>query len=391
MDPTDTPAKPYFSQPITPIIMMLIVLGVVGVGVNVAFPRVGPVFLANPYLNGFIGFVFVVGVLLVFRQVGVLIFSVRWIEDFAAAPIGTEQRAPGLLTTLATLLSSRGARMQLSSTSSRIILDTIAQRIDEDREVTRYIVNTLIFLGLLGTFYGLATTVPGLVQTIRSLTPAEGETGVDIFTRLQSGLETQLDGMGVAFASSLLGLAGSLVLGLLEVFAGRGQNRFYRELEEWLSTITKVGFSSGEEGGEHGVLASVVDHMSEQMEALQLMFTQTDIGRAEVDQRLTELVETINKLADRIDRTGDLQEAMKGLIDRQETMLAKFEEIGAEGIDPESRMRLRSIDVQLLRILEEMGAGRQEVMADLRTDMAALSRALRQVASMGAGSDGGEG
>ena len=236
MDPTDTPAKPYFSQPITPIIMMLIVLGVVGVGVNVAFPRVGPVFLANPYLNGFIGFVFVVGVLLVFRQVGVLIFSVRWIEDFAAAPIGTEQRAPGLLTTLATLLSSRGARMQLSSTSSRIILDTIAQRIDEDREVTRYIVNTLIFLGLLGTFYGLATTVPGLVQTIRSLTPAEGETGVDIFTRLQSGLETQLDGMGVAFASSLLGLAGSLVLGLLEVFAGRGQNRFYRETSELRAT-----------------------------------------------------------------------------------------------------------------------------------------------------------
>ena len=385
-DPEGTlKAKPHFSQPRLQITAMLVVLAIVGAGVYLAYPRVGPVFLANVALNGFIAFVFLIGVYSCFRQVGILVFSVRWIEDFAATPIGTDQRAPGLLTTLATLLSSRGARMQLSSTASRSILDTIAQRIDEDREITRYIVNTLIFLGLLGTFYGLATTVPGLVETIRSLTPQEGETGVDIFNRLQSGLETQLDGMGVAFASSLLGLAGSLVVGLLEVFAGRGQNRFYRELEEWLSTITRVGFASGEEGGEHGLLASVVDHMSEQMEALQAMFTETDIGRAGVEDRLTELVERIGALAERIDDTADVRQAMGDVARQQQALIEKFDSIGEDGIDPESRMRLRSIDVGLMRLTEEMAAGRQEVMADLRTDIAALSRALRHGR---AGSDG---
>ncbi len=378
MDTRDAEAKPQFTQPIRQITSMLVALGLVAAGSYVAYPRVAPVFLANPYLNGFIALVFLIGVVATFAQVSQLVRSVRWIEDFAAPPIGTGQQAPGLLLPLATLLRSRGARMQLSSTASRSILDTVAQRIDEDREVTRYIVNTLIFLGLLGTFYGLATTVPALVETIRSLTPKDGETGVDIFGRLQVGLESQLGGMGVAFASSLLGLAGSLVVGLLELFAGHGQNRFYRELEEWLSSITRVGFASGEEGGEQGVLASVVDHMAEQMEALQMMFTQTDIGRAQVEDRLSELVQAIAGLAQRIDDTGRMQQTMERVLDRQAALIDKIQESGLEGIDAESRMRLRSIDVQLLRILEEMSAGREEVMADLRSDFAALSRAVRQ-------------
>ncbi len=378
MDTRDAEAKPQFTQPIRQITSMLVALGLVAAGSYVAYPRVAPVFLANPYLNGFIALVFLIGVVATFAQVSQLVRSVRWIEDFAAPPIGTGQQAPGLLLPLATLLRSRGARMQLSSTASRSILDTVAQRIDEDREVTRYIVNTLIFLGLLGTFYGLATTVPALVETIRSLTPKDGETGVDIFGRLQVGLESQLGGMGVAFASSLLGLAGSLVVGLLELFAGHGQNRFYRELEEWLSSITRVGFASGEEGGEQGVLASVVDHMAEQMEALQMMFTQTDIGRAQVEDRLSELVQAIAGLAQRIDDTGRMQQTMERVLDRQAALIDKIQESGLEGIDAESRMRLRSIDVQLLRILEEMSAGREEVMADLCSDFAALSRAVRQ-------------
>ena len=154
-------------------------------------------------------------------------------------------------------------------------MDSVAQRIDEDREITRYIGNTLIFLGLLGTFYGLATTVPALVETIRSLNPADGEDGADIFARLQSGLESQLGGMGTAFSSSLLGLAGSLVVGLLELFASHGQNRFYRELEEWLSTITRLGLSSGEEGSaETGVMVEFMNYMAEHMETQQSNLTQ---------------------------------------------------------------------------------------------------------------------
>lgn len=370
-------AEPQFSQPLRQIVSMLIVLALVGIGVYFALPRVGPVFTANPYLNGFIALVFVIGVVSCFMQVAQLMRSVRWIESFAAGTAGHDLvRAPGLLAPLATLLRSRGARMQLSATSSRSILDSVTQRIDEDREITRYIVNLLIFLGLLGTFYGLATTVPGLVTTISSLSAENGESGAEIFNRLQDGLSTQLGGMGVAFASSLLGLAGSLVVGLLELFAGHGQNRFYRELEEWLSSITRVGMS-GEEGGEAGIMGQVIDNLAEQMEALQMMFTQTDIGRAAVDDRLGELAGSMEQLAAKMEAGTSLSDQLSRVADGQERLIKVIADSGIEGIDAESRMRLRSIDVQLLRILEEMAAGRQEVMADMRTDMAALARAVR--------------
>ncbi|WP_084861443.1 biopolymer transporter ExbB [Salibaculum halophilum] len=373
----DAEAEPHFSQPVRQIISMLIVLGLVSAGAVFAYPRVSGVFLANPYLNGFIGLVFVIGVLSCFGQVYQLIGSVRWIEGFALARPGHEViRAPQLLAPLATLLRSRGARMQLSSSSSRSILESVAQRIDEDREITRYIVNTLIFLGLLGTFYGLATTVPGLVETIRSLNPEEGESGVDIFTRLQRGLEAQLGGMGVAFASSLLGLAGSLVVGLLELFAGHGQNRFYRELEEWLSSITRVGMAD-DDGSETSALASIVDQMSDQMEVLQRMVIQTDDGHAQVDERLQVLAGSVERLAQRLEQ-DDTPGQLARIAESQEALVQAMKDSGMEGIDPESRMRLRSIDVGLMRILEEMSAGRQETVQDLRTEVAALARSLRQ-------------
>ena len=369
-------ATPHFSQPLRQIVFMLLVMAVVGVGIWFALPRVGPVFFTNLLLNGFIVFVFFIGVLAVFAQVGQLIRSVRWIEGFAGERPGHDlTQAPGMLAPLANLLRSRGARMQLSATSSRSILETVAQRIDEEREISRYIVNLLIFLGLLGTFYGLATTVPGLVETIGALTVREGESGADIFNRLQAGLQNQLGGMGVAFASSLLGLAGSLVLGLLELLAGHGQNRFYRELEEWLSTMTRVGLA--EEGGEAGVMGQVIDNLSEQMEALQEMFRQTDVGREAVDARLGELATSLGAMAEKMETGSQMSDQLSRVADGQERLIKVISDSGIEGIDAESRMRLRSIDVQLLRILEEMAAGRQEVMADLRTDLAALSRSVR--------------
>lgn len=268
MDQPDHEVEPQFSRPIRQIVLMLMVLALTGAGAFLALPRVLPVFQANPYLNGFILFVFLIGVIACFWQVLQLIGSVRWIEDFIAARPGHNLvKPPQLLAPLASLLRQRNKRMTIASTSARSILDSVAQRIDEAREITRYIVSMLIFLGLLGTFYGLATTVPAVVDTIRSLAPQDGEAGVEIFNRLMTGLEAQLGGMGVAFASSLLGLAGSLVVGLLELFAGHGQNRFYRELEEWVSTITRVGFASGdgiaegEAGSEAGLVAGLADHI----------------------------------------------------------------------------------------------------------------------------------
>ncbi|NIZ14848.1 biopolymer transporter ExbB [Phaeobacter sp. HF9A] len=370
--------RPQFSQPVRQVVMMLIALALAGGGAFMALPRVMPVFQANPYLNGFISFVFVVGVLATFWQVVQLINSVRWIERFAAGLTTEEDKAPSMLAPLATLLRSRAARMQLGSASTRSILDSVAERIDEGREITRYITNLLIFLGLLGTFYGLATTVPAVVDTIRSLAPQEGEEGVAIFNRLMTGLEAQLGGMGVAFASSLLGLAGSLIVGLLELFAGHGQNRFYRELEEWLSSFTRLSFSSGEEGGsgDGNLIAGVLDTMAEQMDALQAMFLETAKGRAEVDGKLARLVDSIEDMNRRQDSVATISTALERVAVGQETLTELMRAHGDVGIDAESRMRLRSIDVQMLRILEEISAGRQESLSELRKDIDLLVKAF---------------
>ena len=383
MDQPDRKVEPYFSHPVRQIVLMLIVLGLTGFGAIVALPRVLPVFEANPYLNGFILFVFLLGVIACFWQVFQLIGSVRWIEGFAAQVPGHEMTsAPQLLAPLATLLRQRGRRMQIAQSSARSILDSVVQRIDEAREITRYIVNMLIFLGLLGTFYGLATTVPAVVDTIRSLAPQDGEGGVEVFNRLMTGLEAQLGGMGVAFSSSLLGLAGSLVVGLLELFAGHGQNRFYRELEEWMSTITRVGLagSEGEGGAEQTLLTGVIDHMADQMESLQDMLAQSDASRAMVDEKLGLLADSVERLTHRMGDGNPVHAALMRVAQGQEQLIDRLDTRQTaqahEGLDAESRMRLRSIDVQMLRILEEISAGRQETMTELRTDLAALMRAL---------------
>lgn len=397
----DREADPQFTQPVRQIMSMLIALALAGAGVFLALPRVMPVFEANPYLNSFIVFVFAVGVVSCFLQVAQLVSSVRWIEAFARDSTEREGvTAPRLLAPLAALLRSRSKRMQIAASSSASILDSVATRIDEARDVTRYIVNLLVFLGLLGTFYGLATTVPALVDTIRGLAPKDGETGVAVFNRLMTGLEAQLGGMGVAFASSLLGLSGSLVVGLLELFAGHGQNRFYRELEEWLSTITRVGFASegGDSSVENNVVAGVLDHMAEQMETLQDLFEQSDVRRAQVDEKLGVLADAVERLTLRLGDQSAAHEshlALERIVEGQERMISAMEQAAAQsagaagaagdsdGFDAESRMRLRSIDVQMLRILEEISAGRQETMTELRSDIAALGRALGQNRSTG--------
>ncbi len=374
----DREQRPQFSQPVRQIALMLIVLGLTGFGAFLALPSVLPVFAANPYLNGVIVFVFLIGVVACFYQVIQLIGSVRWIENFASDAPDPETMAPQMLAPLASLLRTRGARMQVSATSTRSILDSVSTRIDEAREITRYIVNVLIFLGLLGTFYGLATTVPAVVDTIRSLAPAEDGGGLDVFGQLMTGLEAQLGGMGVAFGSSLLGLAGSLVVGLLELFAGHGQNRFYQELEDWLSSITRVGFTAGDDATvEQNIMAGVVDHMAEQMETLQQLFRQSDTNRAVVDEKLGTLADAIDRLATRMQGEGGSSEALDRIAAGQERMVTVLEQKDSgDGMDAESRMRLRSIDVQMLRILEEISAGRQETMAELRHDISLLAKAL---------------
>ena len=380
MDHPEYEVELHFTQPYRQILTMVIVLGLVGFRAYIAYPTVSPVFLANPLLNGFIGFVFVIGVLACFWQVFQLVSSVSWIVGFADDRPGHQfTKAPRLLASLAALLRKRGARTQLGAASTRSILDSVATRIEEARDITRYIVNLLIFLGLLGTFYGLATTVPAVVDTIRSLAPQEGDTGVEVFERLMGGLEDQLGGMGIAFASSLLGLAGSLVVGLLELFASHGQNRFYRELEDWLSTITRVGFS-GEEGpgADSGAIAQLAEHMAERLDQMQSFYAEAADRQEAAEDRVGMLAGAISRLAERLDTGGEAGSMIESQT-RLAEALEKFATDGAGQFDAESRMRLRSMDVQMLRILEEISAGRQESLGEIRADLANLNNAVRML------------
>ncbi|WP_417246151.1 biopolymer transporter ExbB [Celeribacter sp.] len=384
MDQPDREAElKFFSQPVRQITMMIIVLGLVSFGFYIALPRVGPVFLANPYLNGFIAVVFIIGILACFLQVVQLVASVNWIERFTGQrPNVPGKAAPRLLAPLAALLRDRNARTQISSSSARSILDSVATRIDEARDITRYIANLLIFLGLLGTFYGLATTVPALVETIRSLSPSEGEGASDVLGQLMSGLENQLGGMGTAFASSLLGLAGSLVVGMLELFASHGQNRFFRELEEWLSTITRLGVAGDGDGDDLSGAVAVLDHMGRQMDELQGLFARSEAGRMETGARFERLASSIDTMVTRADRENNTVQVLTRVAEGQERLLAALQArdpAESDALDAESRMRLRSIDVQLLRILEELSAGRQESIAELRAEISGLTRTLRDL------------
>lgn len=375
MDKQRTATVLLFTRPWRQMIYIGIVLLAVALGFWWGHSTIIEIFKSNVYLNSAILAVFVLGVLSCIRQVVMLLSSVRWIEDFAGGRAQGDKGAPSLLAALATLLQDRGAHVHLSNSSTRSILDSVATRVDEDREITRYLANIMIFFGLLGTFYGLATTVPALVDTIRGLNPGADESGVEVFTRLQTGLEAQLSGMGTAFSSSLLGLAGSLIVGLLELLVGHGQNRFYRELEEWLSSITSLGVAGDDGAVEPGLLVQVIDQMAGQMQAMQSLLARAPAQGVEGDQ-VAQLTDAITRLTNRLG-VDENAVALARVAEGQERLITLLSRETGEGIDAESRMRLRSIDVQLLRIFEELSAGRQETVDEIRQEIAGLSRALR--------------
>jgi hypothetical protein len=374
---------PHFTQPVNQLTTMTICVILVSIGGWLSYGALMPVFLANIYLNGFIFGVFILGVVACFWQLLTLISSVSWIEGFALNRPGHEfVKSPGLLASLAHLLRKRGARNALTSSSTQSILDSVASRLDEGREITRYIINLLIFLGLLGTFYGLATTVPAVVETIRSLAPQEDASALDIFDKLMHGLEKQMGGMGTAFGSSLLGLAGSLVVGMLDLFAGHGQNRFFRELEEWLSSITRIGLSNVDTDGgnvENFAIADMLEHTTYQMENLQQVLVQMQARSDDADARIERLTHSVEGLLHLAQESQKAQNIAGQLAEGQARIAELLERSpnSEDAVwDTEAKMRLRNIDTQLLRILEEMSAGRQDAMAELRGDLRALAQAL---------------
>ncbi|MFT4012965.1 MAG: hypothetical protein QM682_06075 [Paracoccus sp. (in: a-proteobacteria)] len=377
------PTEPQFSQPVRQVVLMLAVLVLVVTGAWFAYARILPIFAANPLLNGAILVVFGLGVLTCFWQVGQLMRSVSWIERYAAGRFGygpgdrpAPDVAPRLLAPLANMLGLRGPLAGVISTEqARSIQDSVATRIDEARDITRYLANLLIFLGLLGTFYGLATTVPAIVETIRTLAPDQGESGVDVFDKLMHGLETQLGGMATAFSSSLLGLAGSLVVGLLELFASHGQNRFYRELEEWLSGFTRVGIASGEGGLDAGALAEFVQGIGARMAALQDYYAERDLLRdeeaSEADARSLALADQVSRLVDLlgVDRdrlTSHLVEEGRVHGEAQRQLVAGIERIAA-GLAARD-------DAPVLTALERLAQGQERAPQSDPAMLAALDR-----------------
>jgi membrane associated rhomboid family serine protease len=216
-------------------LVFLILCGLIGV---VLYRQILEAFFANPGLNGLIVGVLFIGILLSFRQVIRLFPEIRWVNSFRLADPGIAvDRPPALLAPMATILGDRLGRMAISSQMMRGILDSIATRLDEARDLSRYMTGLLIFLGLLGTFWGLIETVSSVGKVVESLKPG-GDAGT-VFESLREGLGAPLGGMGIAFSSSLFGLAGSLVLGFLDLQTSQAQNRFYTDLEDWLSTTVR--------------------------------------------------------------------------------------------------------------------------------------------------------
>ena len=223
------------SSPRIFLLRMLVFVVLCGLVTVLLHKQIEFAFMANPALNSLIILVLVIGVALTLRQVLRLYPEIAWVNEFRRAGQGvTVKRPPVLLAPMAAILGSRIGRMTISAQMMRGILDSIATRLDEARDISRYMTGLLVFLGLLGTFWGLIATVSSVGGVIQGL-KATGDAG-SMFDSLREGLAAPLSGMGISFSSSLFGLAGSLVLGFLDLQSSQAQNRFYTELEDWLST-----------------------------------------------------------------------------------------------------------------------------------------------------------
>ncbi|MBL1419448.1 MAG: MotA/TolQ/ExbB proton channel family protein [Alphaproteobacteria bacterium] len=228
------------------ILRMLIFLAFVSIAVTILYKDLIDAFMSNPFLNGLIFFTILFGILFTIRQIMRLYPEIRWLNNLRIAdPTIQSGRQPKLLAPMATMLGNQTGEVTLSTNSMRTLLDSIGARLDEAHEISRYITGLLVFLGLLGTFWGLLGTLNSIAGTISGLDAGAGEASA-VFEELKAGLEAPLQGMATAFSSSLFGLAGSLVIGFMDIQANQAQNRFYLELEDWLSTVTDITDGSHE-------------------------------------------------------------------------------------------------------------------------------------------------
>lgn len=299
----DSDGDPHsLSRPTIYLALMAVFIGLAGFLVLILYRPISTAFAANPGLNGLIIGVLGIGIILSIFQVVRLLPEIRWVNNFRLVDYGADldQPMPRLLSPLASYLrDNHGVGGAMMSTQTvRSILESVATRLDEGREILRYMIGLLVFLGLLGTFWGLTQTISSVGETIDGLDVNSGDFGT-IFENLKTGLSAPLDGMGTAFSSSLFGLAGSLVLGFLDLQAGQAQNRFYTELEDWMSNMVGVDVSPAAAGSldSSDAIASLqtsVDRLTRQVAA------QTQLAAAQTANTGVEDPEVIKKSIDNL-------------------------------------------------------------------------------------------
>jgi hypothetical protein len=360
---------------------MVFFLVIVCVAAAILFPALRTAFTANAVLNGVILGTLLVGIIHTFRSVTMLRREARWLETFQQNDILEKSPRPRLLAPMATMLGAQRAdRLSLSTIAMRSLLDGIAMRLDESREISRYMIGLLVFLGLLGTFWGLLGTIESIGKVIGSL--PTGNFGVtSAFEDLKTNLKAPLTGMGTAFSSSLFGLAGSLVLGFLALQAGQAQNRFYNDLEEWLSGQTKLGRGGiGGEGDQPipAYIQALLEQTADGLENLQRVIARSEESRTDANNKIVQLGGAVASLADTI-RTE--QNLMLKLAEGQQELrpvLKKLSEMGTNGSMPAAHYR--TLEGLVGRIADDLSKGREETVQEIRAEIRLLARTIAALA-----------
>src|SRR6266481_3189228 len=347
-------------------------------------------FLGNPGVNGVILMILLCGIVYIFRQVLLLDPEIDWIESFryreaGDAEVADDRPTPRLLAPMARMLGTRqGGRVSLSASSLQTLLDGIASRLAETREASRYLIGVLIFLGLLGTFYGLLETVRSVGGVLAALSGGGGD-AARALAELKTGLETPLAGMSTAFSSSLFGLAGSLVLGFLDLQAGQAQNRFYNDLEEWLSTYTRLSsgpLGEGSDGAVPAYIQALLEQTADSLENLQRILARSEESRIAANATLASLIDRLGALGEQMkagqilmvrlaENQLELRPALTRLADVVENSL---------GHDDVLRSHLRNIEAYIARLSEDVVQGREQSVQDLRGDIRIVARTIAALA-----------
>lgn len=371
--------------------MVVFLVAVLGVAAALS-PAVVPAFMANPALNGLILGVLLVGIALNIRQVVMLRPEVAWIDQFRRDQdsVATSTAAgPRLLAPMATMLAEHKGRgrFMLSAPAMRSMLDGIAARLDEARDISRYFIGLSIFLGLLGTFWGLLQTIDSIAAVIGGMDFAPGNDITAVLANLQDGIEAPLQGMGTAFSSSLFGLAGSLILGFLDLQSGQAQNAFFTDLEDWLSGITRLSSGVGGGDGDQPVPAyiqALLEQTAESIDELQRTLSRGEESRGAALAYQRDLVDRLSTLTDQMRAEQQvLLKMAEGQVELRQT-LARFGEALARpqgsAIDDASRGHLRNMDIALQRLADEAQRGRDEAVREIRSEIKLLARTIAAIA-----------